>query len=307
MNVVGDVPVAMRGKSEYEEEMAFLKEPCSATGNSLHRHLCDIVHYALGTRAAGASTGLAMLNAFEELSRMLRVRRAALQSPAHGKGKGLGSGTGDSYEYALRARHLLKGGEERRSVRVDEDEADGVELGDHAAVLDSFTLMRRCGLALDPEEALAVALAVKRLAETRTLIRMRFWGKVLARGGDYTVLEAELTDDELDRRADLLGPAEQAELEDVLNRKVYLVCSDPCGGGEWRELPPIRSAHVVAARALDTSPALLSGRLDAQVRDFPATEAHLLHAQLVRITAACAVSPAGAFTRSPPTSQDLAG
>lgn len=48
----------------------------------------------------------------------------------------------------------------------------------------------------------------------------RFWGKVLGRLQDYLVVQAELTDDEIDRRADLVGSTEQAALEDPLNRKV---------------------------------------------------------------------------------------
>lgn len=51
-------------------------------------------------------------------------------------------------------------------------------------------------------------------------VRYRFWGKVLGRLQDYLVVQAELTDDEIDRRADLVGSAEQAALEDPLNRKV---------------------------------------------------------------------------------------
>ncbi len=55
----------------------------------------------------------------------------------------------------------------------DDDLGGGDHLCDQAAVLGTLDLARRCGLALDPEDSLAVALAVKRLAEARTLIRMR--------------------------------------------------------------------------------------------------------------------------------------
>ncbi len=59
------------------------------------------MHYALATRAA---QGVA-LDTFEESSRVLRARRAALlRGPARGKGRG----KGERYEYALRARRLLK-------------------------------------------------------------------------------------------------------------------------------------------------------------------------------------------------------
>ncbi|XP_034239046.1 radial spoke head protein 4 homolog A-like [Thrips palmi] len=194
-------------EAEINEEMSFLKEPCLSSGTSLYDHLFEVVHFALANRASSA------MIAFEETSRMLQERRHFC---SNARTRSANNANSDTFHFALKVCQSLKHNDEGvRSLDMSEEDA----CGDGGDILDVLQVTARCGVAVPQDEAFAVALAIKDLASNRALTRIRFWGKVLARRRDYVLAEAELTDDELDRRVDIRGPAEQAELEDPLNRK----------------------------------------------------------------------------------------
>ncbi|VEL19966.1 unnamed protein product [Protopolystoma xenopodis] len=83
-----------------------------------------------------------------------------------------------------------------------------------------------------------------------------------------------------------------------VNRWDYYVCTK-LGPGQttWVRLPSLRPEHIVKARGIRR---LFTGRLNSPVPgglagEFPGVEAHLLRAQIARITAASWIAPAGMF------------
>lgn len=45
------------------------------------------------------------------------------------------------------------------------------------------------GVGLSREEAYRIQASIKRLADKKQTLRIRFWGKILAKAGDYLVVE----------------------------------------------------------------------------------------------------------------------
>lgn len=53
----------------------------------------------------------------------------------------------------------------------------------------SERLFSKIGVGFGKEESYRIQTALKRLAEEKKAIRVRFWGKILTKGGDYLVIE----------------------------------------------------------------------------------------------------------------------
>jgi hypothetical protein len=53
----------------------------------------------------------------------------------------------------------------------------------------SERLFSKIGVGFGKEESYRIQTALKRLAEEKKTIRVRFWGKILTKGGDYLVIE----------------------------------------------------------------------------------------------------------------------
>lgn len=53
----------------------------------------------------------------------------------------------------------------------------------------SERLFGKVGIGLGKEESYRIQASLKRLAESKKTLRLRFWGKILARSGDYLVVE----------------------------------------------------------------------------------------------------------------------
>ncbi len=64
-------------------------------------------------------------------------------------------------------------------------------------------------------------------------------------------------------------------------------------GADWRRMPPVTPAHIVAARKIRK---YFTGRAEAPLvtyPPFPGTEINYLRAQIARISAATHISPIG--------------
>jgi hypothetical protein len=53
----------------------------------------------------------------------------------------------------------------------------------------SERLFSKVGVGFGREESYRIQTALKRLAEEKKTVRVRFWGKILAKAGDYLVIE----------------------------------------------------------------------------------------------------------------------
>ncbi|XP_073405450.1 radial spoke head protein 6 homolog A-like isoform X3 [Dendrobates tinctorius] len=221
---------------------------------------------------------------------------------------------------SLRALFSRGGGE------ADETEGDG-EMTESPLpnLYDLAHLLQQGGVNLGRDETVRIALAMKRLTDTRPLQYCRFWGKILGTGGSYLVAEVQFRegeDEEADDDAEEEEKAtadeeedeeEKEEAEDLppkstyrpppvvpredngtgANKYVYFVCTE--AGAEWLRLPPVTPAQITVARKIRR---LFTGNLDAPVityPPFPGSEANLLRAQIARISAGTHVSPLGYY------------
>jgi len=151
------------------------------------------------------------------------------------------------------------------------------------------------GVGLGATEAFRTHLALKALAAQFPATGLRFWGKLLGRGGDYVVAEGvcEPAGEEADDEKDALGNTLQ-KTGDGPNKFTYFVCAGV--GRPWTRLPRVTPHAIVAAR---TTRRLLTGDLAAPVAahpPFPGDEALYARALIALISADCAIAPAGVFT-----------
>lgn len=194
-------------------------------------------------------------------------------------------------------------------------------------------VFEQCGVGFGREETVLLQFAIQSLAKTvgDSVVSLRFWGKILGTNTDYYVVEGTMADG---AAADVADLSEQSsaniaaagkgsddagddniigmdELDDTpkpnfkkptpvptevgqgVNKHCYWVCSEP--SKPWAKLPSVTPAHISIARKIKK---LFTGSLAAPVHSyppFPGTEAHLLRAQIARISASTQVSPLGYF------------
>ena len=136
-----------------------------------------------------------------------------------------------------------------------------------------------------------MATPLKKFAETldASYEAVKFWGKVTASSGDYFVCYGKTSEDTEE------DPKKQ-EGKNGANKYTYFVTKSPAD--PWTQLPHVTSAQVLVASSIRR---LLTGDLDAGVPSyppFPGTERSYLRAMIARVTADCAIAPAGTFEAS---------
>ncbi|XP_073405449.1 radial spoke head protein 6 homolog A-like isoform X2 [Dendrobates tinctorius] len=284
----------------------------SPSGVSLYEHLSGLLSRILSERPPNALEILEQMSAelhWSRLNKGLESLRPLMEEPP----------TFNKAE-SLRALFSRGGGE------ADETEGDG-EMTESPLpnLYDLAHLLQQGGVNLGRDETVRIALAMKRLTDTRPLQYCRFWGKILGTGGSYLVAEVQFRegeDEEADDDAEEEEKAtadeeedeeEKEEAEDLppkstyrpppvvpredngtgANKYVYFVCTE--AGAEWLRLPPVTPAQITVARKIRR---LFTGNLDAPVityPPFPGSEANLLRAQIARISAGTHVSPLGYY------------
>lgn len=70
--------------------------------------------------------------------------------------------------------------------------------------LQAERLFSKIGVGFGREESCRIYAALKKLAEAKQAIRLRFWGKILTRSGDYLIIEGS---SKLNNAADVSGNA----------------------------------------------------------------------------------------------------
>ncbi|XP_073497525.1 radial spoke head protein 6 homolog A-like [Phyllobates terribilis] len=282
------------------------------SGVSLYEHFSALLSRILSERPPNALETLEQISAELHWSRLNgrldSLRPLTEEPPTFNKAE------------SLRALFSRGGGE------ADETEGDG-EMTESPLpnLYDLAHLLQQGGVILGRDETVRIALAMKRLTDTRPLQYCRFWGKILGTGGSYLVAEVQFRegeDEEAEEDAEEEEKAtaedeedeeEKEEAEDLppkstyrpppvvpredngtgANKYVYFVCSE--AGAEWIRLPPVTPAQITIARKIRR---LFTGNLDAPVityPPFPGSEANLLRAQIARISAGTHVSPLGYY------------
>ena len=254
-------------------------------GSSVYDHLQSLILKLVTEQPDNA------LASIESLSASLKAK----SFPDFGTG-GMTTGAAASAELdAARAALLAAQAAVFKAPVADEETGAG---GPGAAVqnlTEEGTFLEWAGVGLGATETFRTHLALKALAAQFPATGLRFWGKLLGRGGDYVVAEGvcEPAGEEADDEKDALGNTLQ-KTGDGPNKFTYFVCSGV--GGKWTRLPRVTPHAIIVARQTRR---LLTGSLSAPVAThppFPGDEALYVRALIALISAGTTIAPAGVFT-----------
>eukprot|EP00618_Florenciella_parvula_P013323 CAMPEP_0119493826 /NCGR_PEP_ID=MMETSP1344-20130328/17955_1 /TAXON_ID=236787 /ORGANISM="Florenciella parvula, Strain CCMP2471" /LENGTH=444 /DNA_ID=CAMNT_0007529285 /DNA_START=75 /DNA_END=1409 /DNA_ORIENTATION=+ len=253
-----------------EEAKQFLRAEPADGGPSLYDHLSQTLLKVIIERPADAN------QFFEEISAAVRTEATKTVPPPADEG----------------AEEAVSASKAAQLKWVDTQAAMFVESTEEAPEVTFPDLYREAamwkwaGIGFGDDENYRLYLALKALAVSKET-GVRFWGKIITRGGDYYVAETKSNDEdfaEIDANAmeGAMGP----------NKYTYFVTK---GTGEaWTQLPHVTSKQIVVARQVKR---FLTGDLTAPVCSYPpfpgGTEANLLRAQIAQITADCVLSLKG--------------
>jgi len=148
--------------------------------------------------------------------------------------------------------------------------------------MEEAAMLQWAGVGFGELESYKVKCSLRNLAAKKAedaFVNIRLWGKILGTDADYYVAEAkkEAADAPDDENPDLepLGVG--------ANAYTYFVTNDLCD--EWRQLPNIKPAEIVAARLIKK---IMTGNPNGKVVTHPyfaGSEEVLLRAQIARINA----------------------
>lgn len=214
------------------------------------------------------------VTAFESLSVATKAEKVTLPPPASVPD----AASGPVLDWATKSSALF--------VKPDEDASAGVPAPD---LLADSILYGWAGINFGSTETYRLYLSIKKHAESLDAgyEALKFWGKVISRNGDYYVCYGKTPEDPEDA-----NPNEQ-EGKDGSNKYTYFVTKS--SSEPWVALPNVTMAQIVTAGQIRR---LLTGDLDAAVPSyppFPGSERNYLRAMIARITADCAIAPAGTF------------
>jgi len=163
---------------------------------------------------------------------------------------------------------------------------------------EDAAMFQWAGVGFGKQESYAIAMSLRKLAaDTPTVEKLRFWGKVLGLNADYYVAEGKfMTPPGAVAAPPTLPDTPEDDVEakgEGANTFTYWVSTGP--STPWVRLPAARASHIMASRSIKR---MLTGDLAAPVLStpwFPGMEKHLLRAQIARITASCSLSVSGFY------------
>ncbi|KAK2580599.1 hypothetical protein KPH14_007718 [Odynerus spinipes] len=204
---IDEVPPADEPCVEHDIRRAkkFLQKYSSESGDSLYDHLSDLLAKILAERPRNA------VDVFEEYSRRLKEERFKTQTD-HLR---------DVYVPPARyedAKKLIQLFQDANSTTEDvenrmDDEEEIEKKKEIPNTLDLLFYFEQTGVGLPRSEMVLLNLTIRKLASSVPLKNLRFWGKILGNPKNYYVVEAELQEEELQRRL------EQFEAEEEIRRQ----------------------------------------------------------------------------------------
>ncbi|XP_058806534.1 radial spoke head protein 6 homolog A [Phymastichus coffea] len=189
-------------KREAEGAKLYLRKFCPAAGDNLHDHLSEVLKKILTERPNDAIT------AFEEYSRKLREDKFRMQGDCLRDLHVPRPQFKDAQKLIDLFKVHLAINEDYRSV--DEGTDDAVQT--RAIIPNLFELLfysEQVDIGLPRTEVVLLNLAIRKLIAKIKVEDVRFWGKILGRSKNYYVIEASLSDFELERRLEELERAQQ--------------------------------------------------------------------------------------------------
>ncbi|XP_046605104.1 radial spoke head protein 6 homolog A [Neodiprion virginianus] len=184
----------------------FLQKHSPESGDSLYDHLTDVLNKILAERPKNA------VDIFEQYSRQLKEERFRSRKdhlrdlyvpPAQ-------------YEDAKKLIELFRqpvqtseNGEEDPAGDDEEDETKRRKPN----MLDLLYYFEQTGVGLPRAEMVILNLSIRKLMADNPIENVRFWGKILGRPKNYWVVEADLQEEEINRRIEVTEAAEQTMRE----------------------------------------------------------------------------------------------
>lgn len=302
----------------YEDSKKVLQQT-NDEGVSLYDHLSRVILKVLEENPANA------VNIFENISTNVKEdtfkppQRELIEADEQQNEKDIASGEACTSLYKPPAKEVKVNEDGEEEEEAEDPNPEGYSMPD---VIGNLNALSEAGVGISQEESFRILLALKRLASTRPLKAVRFFGKILTTSGQYYVAESEwhegqgveeepkkeedeeANEEEAEEGED--GAAKEAEPADKkivipneemgsgANKYTYWVCVNL--GEQWTRLPNVQPAWISASRQIRK---YFSGDLNAGVTcypPFPGTEAQLLRAQIARIASATVICPKGAYT-----------
>lgn len=275
------------------EETQVIEEPKLLAGidraDDLYEHLTQVLLKLIKATPAQA------LNNFESVSFQVK-QEAAATSPQ------IAALTDEQKEKALAAAlkqlHLIKApkkapalNEEGEPVEEEEEEEEK-EQAPIPDIVSDIKLLSAADVKLDELLAYRMMLSIQKLATSKELQNVKFWGVIRGTQKDYYVVEAKLEEYPEEEGAEENSPVEA--MGSGANECIYFVSNS--AEGEWTKLPAVKPSWVIAARQMRR---YLTGNLDEIVMGFPRfpwKEASYLRAQIARISHDCTIAPKGVMT-----------
>lgn len=252
----------------FEEAKQFLRSE-DENGSSLYEHLSKVLLKVIVEKPANANA------VFEQLSQELRASTTVKPPPKpEGEEDLVKPEKQAQLKWCTAASKLYE-------APAEGDEATFPDL------LTESNVFEWAGVSFGKTETYRLYLSIKQKAISEGL-KLRFWGKIVGRSGDYYVVQAE------NPEAPSAEEVKTIEGAEGTNKYAFWVCSH--AGGAWTKLPNTTPEAIVVARKIKR---FFTGSLDAPVPSYPpfpgGTEAHLLRAQIAQITSECCVSPDGFY------------
>ncbi|EFJ16412.1 hypothetical protein SELMODRAFT_116835 [Selaginella moellendorffii] len=261
-----------------EQCVAFLQKKSTTNGDSVFSHLSQLIQFLVATKPDSAVDLL-------ELSLLLKQTRFIPEE---------GPKVPRSWKFHAKEK-FVKHHPDRKPPPLESQEQNGdeeetKEENDPAYSAENYLydsiFFEAVGMGLGRAENYQVVLAMRQLASTKMVLKMRFFGKFFGIKSNYYVFETTSKSVSLEEAAKLPSYGVEAiPKENGIgpNGHTYWVCSRP--GAEFYRLPDVTPLQIKTARQIKK---FLTGDLKAEVSAFPVfpgLEENYLRAQIARISA----------------------
>ncbi|XP_048510818.1 radial spoke head protein 6 homolog A [Athalia rosae] len=170
----------------------FLQKHSPESGDSLYDHLSEVLNKILSERPKNA------VDIFEQYSRQLKEERFR-NNTDHIRDLYVPP---TQYEDAKKLIELFQHAQESEDFSEEnlEDERDDGSKKKKPNLLDLMYYFEQTGVGLPRSEMVILNLSIRKLMASKPIENVRFWGKILGRPNNYYVVEADLQENELNRR-----------------------------------------------------------------------------------------------------------
>ncbi|XP_054010347.1 radial spoke head protein 6 homolog A [Hylaeus anthracinus] len=186
----------------------FLQKHSPESGDSLYDHLTEVLAKIIAEKPRNA------VDIFEEYSRKVKEERFKTQTN-HLRDLYVPP---TQYEDAKKVINLIKTVQqldqnEGETLGEDEEEDEG-KRKKKPNMLDLLFYFEQTNIGLPRDEMVVLNLSLRKLLAEAPIENIRFWGKILGSPKNYYVVEADLQQEELDKRLEKLAEEEERKRQE---------------------------------------------------------------------------------------------